>query len=70
MIALGKDPRQPLRSNLATDALDMAIYQRNDLDNLIHHSDRGSQYLCIKYSLKLQDSYIAPSVGSKGDKLR
>lgn len=48
----------------------MAIYQRNyldNLDNLVHHSDRGSQYLSIKYSQRLQDYGIAPSVGSKGD---
>ncbi len=59
-----------LKTDLATDALDMAIYQRNyldNLDNLVHHSDRGSQYLSIKYSQRLQDYGIAPSVGSKGD---
>lgn len=58
-----------LRSDLAIDALEMAIYARNgrDLSSLIHHSDRGVQYLSIRYSERLGDAEIVASVGSKGD---
>lgn len=58
-----------LRSDLAIDALEMAIYSRNhrDLSNLVHHSDRGVQYLSIRYSERLGEAEIVASVGSKGD---
>jgi len=58
-----------LRSDLAIDALEMAIYSRNgrDLSTLIHHSDRGVQYLSIRYSERLGEAEIVASVGSKGD---
>ena len=58
-----------LRSDLAIDALEMAIYGRNgnDLSELIHHSDRGVQYLSIRYSEPLSEAEIVASVGSKGD---
>jgi transposase InsO family protein len=50
------------------DALEQAIHQRNPAqDKLIHHSDRGSQYLSIKYTERLAEAKIAPSVGSVGD---
>lgn len=51
------------------DALEQAIHARR-LDSgssLIHHSDRGSQYLSIKYTERLLDAGIDPSVGSVGD---
>jgi len=58
-----------LRSDLAIDALEMAIYSRNgrDLSHVIHHSDRGVQYLSIRYSERLGEAEIVASVGSKGD---
>jgi putative transposase len=58
-----------LRSDLAIDALEMAIYSRNanDLSGLVHHSDRGVQYLSIRYSERLGEAEIVASVGSKGD---
>jgi len=58
-----------LRSDLAIDALEMAIYSRNgcDLSHLVHHSDRGVQYLSIRYSERLAGAEIVASVGSKGD---
>ncbi len=58
-----------LRSDLAIDALEVAIYSRNgnDLSNLVHHSDRGVQYLSIRYSERLSEAEIVASVGSKGD---
>jgi putative transposase len=56
-----------LRTDLALDALEMAIFSRGDLDGLIHHSDRGSQYLAIRYTERLEDAGVVNSVGSKGD---
>ena len=58
-----------LRSDLALDALDQALWERNqDRDGrLVHHSDRGSQYLCIRYTERLAEAGIEPSVGSRGD---
>ncbi|WP_132249026.1 IS3 family transposase [Primorskyibacter sedentarius] len=50
------------------DALEQAIHQRRPAqDKLVHHSDRGSQYLSIKYTERLAEAKIAPSVGSVGD---
>jgi putative transposase len=60
-----------LRSDLAIDALEMAIWNRQrtgaELNGLIHHSDRGVQYLSIRYSDRLAANDIVASVGSKGD---
>ena len=56
-----------LRSDLALDALEQAIHDRSDLDRLIHHSDRGVQYLSIRYTERLAEMGIDPSVGSRGD---
>ena len=51
------------------DALEQAIHDRQPVHRggLIHHSDRGSQYLSIKYTERLADAGIEPSVGSIGD---
>jgi putative transposase len=58
-----------LRADLALDALEMAIWTRrgNNLDDLVHHSDRGVQYLSIRYTQRLADEGAVNSVGSKGD---
>jgi transposase InsO family protein len=58
-----------LRSDLALDALEQALYDRqlDDAERLIHHSDRGSQYLSIRYTERLADAGIERSVGSTGD---
>ncbi len=59
-----------LRAELALDALEMAIWARGegaDLDGLVHHSDRGVQYLAIRYTERLADEGAVGSVGSKGD---
>jgi putative transposase len=58
-----------LRSDLALDALEMAIWtrQHDDLTGLVHHSDRGVQYLSIRYTERLEDEHAVTSVGSKGD---
>lgn len=56
-----------LRSDLALNALEQAICERDRNKSLIHHSDRGVQYLSIRYTERLADAGIEPSVGSKGD---
>jgi len=58
-----------LRSDLALDALEQAIYERSEAESgpLVHHSDRGSQYLSIRYTERLAEAGIEPSVGSRGD---
>ncbi len=56
-----------LRSDLALDALDQALYARDDTEHLVHHSDRGVQYLSIRYTERLAEAGIEPSVGSVGD---
>ena len=51
------------------DALEQAVHQRRPAKGtgLVHHSDRGSQYLAIKYTERLSKAGIEPSVGSVGD---
>lgn len=57
-----------LRTDLALDALEMAIWMRNDrLDGLVHHTDRGSQYTSIRYTERLAETGAVASVGSRGD---
>jgi transposase InsO family protein len=56
-----------LRSDLALDALEQALHARPEIDNLVHHSDRGVQYLSIRYTERLAKAGIEPSVGSIGD---
>ncbi len=58
-----------LRADLALDALEMAIWKRDrqSLTGLIHHSDRGVQYLSIRYTERLALEGAVTSVGSKGD---
>jgi putative transposase len=68
---VGWQASRSLRSDLAIDALEMAVFNRRrsgaDLSDLIHHSDRGVQYLSVRYSQRLADNSIVASVGSKGD---
>ena len=57
-----------LRTDLALDALEMALWQRQGAgEGLIHHSDRGCQYLAIRYTERLEEAGIETSVGSRGD---
>ena len=56
-----------LRTDLALDALEQALYARPTIDSLVHHSDRGVQYVSIRYSERLLEAGIEPSVGSVGD---
>jgi len=58
-----------LRSDLALDALEQALYDRPIIqtEQLVHHSDRGVQYLSIRYTERLAQAGIEPSVGSTAD---
>jgi putative transposase len=57
-----------LRADLALDALEMAIWSRDaNLQGLVHHSDRGVQYLSIRYTERLAAEGAVASVGSRGD---
>ena len=58
-----------MHTEFVLDALEQALYDRKPSDDggLTHHSDRGSQYLSIRYSERLAEAGIEPSVGSKGD---
>lgn len=56
-----------MHTDFVLDALEQAIHSRRPGQGLTHHSDRGSQYLSIRYSERLEEAGIAASVGSKGD---
>jgi transposase InsO family protein len=67
---LGWRVSSSLSSDLALDALEQAICEREEETEsqpLVHHSDRGVQYLSIRYTERLAEAGIAPSVGSVGD---
>jgi transposase InsO family protein len=58
-----------MRTDFVLDALEQALFDRQPepTDTLIHHSDRGSQYVSIRYTERLAEAGIEPSVGSRGD---
>ena len=58
-----------MHTEFVLDALEQALYDRKPSEDggLVHHSDRGSQYLSIRYSERLAEAGIEPSVGSRGD---
>ena len=58
-----------MRTDFVLDALEQALYDRRPQRDgaLIHHSDRGSQYVSIRYSERLAEAGIEPSVGRRGD---
>jgi putative transposase len=65
---VGWQASRSLRTDLALDALEMAIWRRQArLDGLVHHSDRGSQYLAIRYTERIAEAGAVTSVGSRGD---
>ena len=66
---VGWQASRSLRTDLALDALEMALWARRtkELAGLIHHSDRGVQYLAIRYTERLAEAGAVPSVGSRGD---
>ncbi len=70
-LVLGWQVSTSLRTDVALDALDMALWARRrsgaDLTGLVHHSDRRVQYRAIRYTQPLADADAVASVGSKGD---
>jgi len=57
-----------MRTDFVLDALEQAIYARREAPTgLVHHRDRGTQYLSMRYTDRLADAGMAPSVGSRGD---
>ncbi len=57
-----------MRTDLPLDALEMALWQRDvQSGQLVHHSDRGVQYLSVRYTQRLAEAGASVSVGSKGD---
>ena len=58
-----------MRTDFVLDALEQALYARQPErdSSLVHHSDRGSQYVSIRYTERLAEAGVEPSVGSKGD---
>jgi putative transposase len=67
---VGWQASRSLHADLALDALEMAYWRRggpSQLTGLIHHSDRGVQYLSIRYTERLAEAGVVASVGSRGD---
>lgn len=66
---LGWQTSTTLRTDLALDALEMALWTRREKDvtSVVHHSDRGVQYLSIRYTERLAEAGVVTSVGSRGD---
>ena len=56
-----------MHADLVLDALEQALWSRSEIKGVVHHSDRGSQYLSIRYSERLAEAGAEPSVGSVGD---
>lgn len=56
-----------MQAELVLDALEQALWSRSATKGVVHHSDRGSQYLSIRYSERLTEAGAQPSVGSVGD---
>ena len=66
---VGWQTSRSLHAELALDALEMALWRRGkeNLTGLIHHSDRGIQYVAFRYTKRLEDVNAVRSAGSKGD---
>lgn len=56
-----------MRSELVTDALEMALDRRAPEPGLVHHSDQGSQYVSLAFGQKARAAGVAQSMGSRGD---
>lgn len=55
------------QTQFVLDALERALHERRPGDGLTHHSDRGGQYLSLRYTERLAEAGLEPSVGSVGD---
>ena len=58
-----------LATDFVLDAIDQAVYDRctGTTGDLVHHSDRGTQYVSMRYTERLAEAGVEPSVGSRGD---
>lgn len=56
-----------MHTDLVLDALEQALWSRSGARGVVHHSDRGSQYLSIRYTERLKEAGVEPLVGSVGD---
>jgi len=66
-VIVGWRVSRSMKTELVLDALEQALWARTNHHKLIHHSDRGSQYLSIRYTERLAEAGISASVGSTGD---
>jgi putative transposase len=64
---VGWSMAEHMKTELVTDALNMAVHRRRPDPGLIHHSDQGSQYVSLGFGQTARDAGIAISMGSKGD---
>jgi len=64
---IGWQVARSMSAALVLDALEQALWSRSGVTGVVHHSDRGSQYLSIRYSERLTQAGAQPSVGSVGD---
>ena len=64
---IGWRAARSMHTELVLDALEQALWSRSGAKGVIHHSDRGSQYLSIRYSERLAEAGVELSVGSVGD---
>jgi len=66
-LVIGWRVARSMQTDLVLDALEQALWSRSKIEGVIHHSDRGSQYLSVRYSERLIDAGVEPSVGTTGD---
>jgi transposase InsO family protein len=66
-LVIGWRVARSMQTDLVLDALEQSLWSRSKIEGVIHHSDRGSQYLSIRYSERLIDAGVQPSVGTTGD---
>jgi len=64
---IGWRAARSMHTDLVLDALEQALWARSGARGVVHHSDRGSQYVSIRYSERLAEVGVEPSVGSVGD---
>jgi putative transposase len=64
---VGWSLRTDMKAELVVDALEMALARRRPKPGLVHHSDRGSQYVSLVFGHRCRQAGIAQSMGSKGD---
>jgi putative transposase len=64
---IGWSMRTDLRVGIVLEALEQALAQRKPCQDVIHHSDQGSQYTCIGFGRRCREAGVRPSMGSVGD---